>query len=59
MKDYPNFAAWSHENLAKFCTDSYRRMQEQQADIEELRLSLKEISEEITDMLSIIKRHFD
>jgi hypothetical protein len=34
-------------------------MQEQQADIEELRLSLKEISEEITDMLSIIKRHFD
>jgi hypothetical protein len=34
-------------------------MQEQQADIEELRLSLKEISEEITDMLNIIKRHFD
>jgi hypothetical protein len=34
-------------------------MQEQQADIEELRLSLKEVSEEITDILCIIKKHFD
>jgi len=59
MQDLPNFAAWSKKNLADFCTDSYIKMQEQQADIEELKLSLNEISEEITDMLNIIKRHFD
>lgn len=34
-------------------------MQEQQAEIEELRLSFKEISEEIADILCIIKKHFD
>jgi hypothetical protein len=59
MPDLPNFAAWSNQNLADFCTDSYIRMQEQQADIEELKLSLKEVSEEITDILLIIKKHFD
>ena len=30
MSDLPNFAAWSHENLAKFAVDSYRLMQQQQ-----------------------------
>ncbi len=28
--DIPNFAAWSNENLAKFATESYIRMKEQQ-----------------------------
>ena len=59
MQDLPNFAAWNHENLARFCMDSYIKMQNQQADIEDLRLSLKEVSEEITDILYIIKKHFD
>ena len=59
MQDLPNFAAWSNENLAKFCMDSYIRMQEQQADIEELRRSLKDVSEEILDILKILKKYFD
>jgi len=40
-KDMPNFAAWSNENLAKFCMDSYLRMQEQQEEIEHLKLDAK------------------
>jgi hypothetical protein len=37
----PNFAAWSNENLAKFCMDAYLRMQEQQEEIEHLKLDAK------------------
>jgi len=40
-KDMPNFAAWSNENLAKFCMDAYLRMQEQQEEIEHLKLDAK------------------
>ena len=40
-KDLPNFAAWNQETLAKFCTDSYLRMQAQQEEIEHLRLDAK------------------
>jgi len=40
MKDTPNFAAWSNENLAKFANDSYLRMKEQQEAIEALKNDL-------------------
>lgn len=40
-KDLPNFAAWSNENLADFCTEAYIRMQEQQEEIEHLKLDAK------------------
>lgn len=40
-KDLPNFAAWSNENLAKFAADAYIRMQEQQEEIEHLKLDAK------------------
>ena len=40
MKDTPNFAAWSNENLANFAYDSYERMQAQQDAIEELKNDL-------------------
>ena len=59
MPDLPNFAAWSNENLAKFCMESYVRMQEQQANIEELQRSLKDVNEEILDIIKILKKHFD
>lgn len=42
MKDAPNFAAWSLENLAKFAQESYQRMIEQEQAIEQLRLDLKD-----------------
>jgi hypothetical protein len=41
-KDLPNFAAWNQETLAKFCTDSYLRMQEQQIAIEQYQGDLKD-----------------
>ena len=40
-KDTPNFAAWSNENLAKFAKEAYARMQEQQEEIEHLKLDAK------------------
>lgn len=42
MLDLPNFAAWNHETLAKFASDSYLRMQAQQEAIEQLRGDLKD-----------------
>ena len=40
-KDLPNFAAWSNKNLADFATEAYIRMQEQQEEIEHLKLDAK------------------
>lgn len=40
--DGPNFATWSHENLARFAEDAYRRMQEQQEAMEESRRDLRD-----------------
>lgn len=40
-KDLPNFAAWSNKNLADFCAEAYIRMQEQQEEIEHLKLDAK------------------
>jgi hypothetical protein len=50
-KDIPNFAAWSNENLTKFCTDSYLRMQEQQEVIEQLQQNWKDAMQEIRRMI--------
>jgi len=44
-KDIPNFAAWSNENLANFCTEAYIRMQEQQEAMEQLRQNWKDAME--------------
>jgi hypothetical protein len=40
-KDVPNFAAWSNQNLADFCTEAYIRMQEMQEENEHLKLDAK------------------
>lgn len=37
----PNFAAWSHENLAKFAEESYTRMREQQDALEQATVNFK------------------
>jgi hypothetical protein len=42
MTDTPNFHTWSYQNLANFATDAYLRMQEQQAEIEQLKLIILE-----------------
>jgi len=41
MKDLPNFAAWTNENLAKFAKEAYARMLLQQEEIEHLKLDAK------------------
>jgi hypothetical protein len=38
----PNFESWSHENLAKFAAESYKKMQEQHDRIEQLQNELKD-----------------
>ena len=38
----PNFAAWSHENLAKFAEESYVRMREQQEALEQANANFKD-----------------
>lgn len=41
MDDLPNFAAWNTKNLADFCTEAYKRMQEQQDAMELMRNDLR------------------
>ena len=42
MKDAPNFAAWSLENLTRFAEESYQRLIEQDEALEQLRLDLRD-----------------
>lgn len=42
MRDTPNFAAWSNENLASFAKDAYLRMQEQHEAIMQLQGDFKD-----------------
>jgi hypothetical protein len=58
-KDIPNFAAWSNENLAKFCTDSYLRMQEQQEVIEQLRIKLSNISTDVKQLYKTVSNYLE
>jgi hypothetical protein len=51
MKDVPNFAAWSNENLAKFAKDAYLRMQEQQEAIMQLQGDLKDAMVHVRKLL--------
>jgi hypothetical protein len=41
-RETPNFATWQHSNLAKFATEVYIRLQDEQAANEQLRLDLKD-----------------
>jgi uncharacterized protein YegP (UPF0339 family) len=50
-KDLPNFAAWNHETLAKFASEAYQRMQEQQEAIEQLQQNWKDAMREIRRMI--------
>jgi uncharacterized protein YegP (UPF0339 family) len=51
MKELPNFAAWNHETLAKFASEAYLRMQEQQETIEQLQQNWKDAMQEIRRMI--------
>jgi hypothetical protein len=41
-RDIPNFATWQHDTLAKFATEVYIRLQDEQAANEQLRLDVKD-----------------
>ena len=47
MNDLPNFAAWTNENLAKFATEAYLRLQAQQDALEQLRGDLRDAMKEM------------
>jgi hypothetical protein len=40
-RETPNFAAWRHDTLAKFASEVYTRLQEEQAANEQLRMDFK------------------
>lgn len=50
--DTPNFAAWNLDTLARFAMDAYLRMQEQQAQIEQLTLDKKTAIEQYRRLLA-------
>lgn len=52
VSDLPNFAAWSHENLAQFSIDAYRKMQQQQDTIEQLQGDFKDAMCELRKLSS-------
>jgi len=52
MSDLPKFAAWSHENLAQFSTEAYRKMQQQQETIEQLQGNFKDAMCELRKLTS-------
>jgi hypothetical protein len=52
MSDLPNFAAWSHENLAQFAIDAYCKMQQQQETIEQLQGDFKDAMCELRKLTS-------
>ena len=52
MSDLPNFQAWNNENLAKFAIDAYRKMQQQQEQIEQLQGDFKDAMVELRKQAS-------
>ena len=42
QRETPNFATWQHDTLAKFATEVYIRLQDEQAANEQLRMDLKD-----------------
>ena len=41
-RETPNFVSWQQDTLAKFATEVYIRLQDEQAANEQLRLDLKD-----------------
>jgi hypothetical protein len=41
-RETPDFKTWQHTTLAKFATECYLRLQDEQAANEQLRLDLKD-----------------
>lgn len=52
MSDLPKFAAWSHDNLAQFAAEAYRKMQQQQETIEQLQGDFKDAMCELRKLTS-------
>jgi hypothetical protein len=42
QRETPNFASWQHDTLARFATEVYIRLQDEQAANEQLRMDLKD-----------------
>jgi hypothetical protein len=55
MSDLPNFPAWNHETLAKFATESYLKMQQQQGQIEQLQGDFKDAMSELRKLTKELK----
>jgi hypothetical protein len=51
VNQMPEFAAWSHENLARFAEESYARIKQQQEALELARLDLRDAMKLIRDLI--------
>jgi cell division protein ZapA (FtsZ GTPase activity inhibitor) len=50
----PNFAAWSHENLAKFAEEAYVKMKEQQEALEQATANFKDAMAELRKLANLV-----
>ena len=49
-----NFAAWSHENLAKYAEEATARMKEQEAALEQARDNFKDAMAELRKLANLV-----
>lgn len=49
-----NFAAWSHENLAKYAEEATARMKEQEAALEQARGDFKDAMAELRKLANLV-----
>ena len=54
MTDSPNFKIWEKEELAEWATYAYTTIQTNQAEIEQLRLKIASIVEELQGVRNLI-----
>lgn len=50
----PNFAAWSHENLAKFAEEAYVKMRKQQEALEQATANFKDAMTELRKLANLV-----
>jgi hypothetical protein len=54
MTDTPNFKTWDKDELAEWATDAYSRIQANQIEMEELRLKISTIVEDMHGVRTLL-----
>ena len=59
MTDTPNFKTWDKDELAEWATHAYSSIQANHIEMEELRLKISSIVEEMQGVRSVLLTVFD